>query len=73
MKTIIDSKLYTELKKELCWGTLFDDDYCPKNIEIPVLAGGLDHISETKKFFVFHDIGCNGRDNTFRIGDETSK
>ena len=48
---------------------LFDDDYNLKNPNIPVLFGGLDHISKTKKYFTFHDIGCNGRDNSFRIGD----
>ncbi len=70
MKTIYDNELYAELKKDLSWETLFDDDYCLKNSNIPVLSGGLDHISKTKKFFVFHDIGCNGRDNSFRIGRE---
>ena len=69
MKTIYDHQLYAELKKDLSWETLFDDDYCLKNSNIPILSGGLDHISKTKKYFVFHDIGCNGRDNSFRIGD----
>jgi hypothetical protein len=68
MITIYDDKLYEELKKNFSWDTLFDDDYNLKNPSIPILAGGLDHISKTKKFFVFHDIGCNGRDNSFRIG-----
>lgn len=69
MKTIYDHQLYADLEKNPDWETLFDDDYCLKNANIPILAGGLDHISKTKKFFVFHDIGCNGRDNSFRIGD----
>jgi hypothetical protein len=69
MITIYDDKLYEELKKDPSWKTLFDADFYPKNPNIPVLAGGLDHISKTKNFFVFHDIGCNGRDNSFRIGE----
>lgn len=74
MHTIYDHQLYTELKKDLSWETLFDEDYYLKNPNIPVLFGGLDHISKTKKFFYFHDIGCNGKDASFRIGDkETSK
>ncbi len=32
-----------------------------------MLAGGLDHITATKKQIQFHDIGCNGRDNSFQI------
>jgi hypothetical protein len=82
MHTIYDHQLYTELKECLSdgagnrklWETLFDEDYNLKNPNIPVLFGGLDHISKTKKFFYFHDIGCNGKDASFRIGDkETSK
>ena len=77
MYTIYDHQLYTELKECLSdgagnrklWETLFDEDYYLKNPNIPVLFGGLDHISKTKKYFTFHDIGCNGRDNSFRIGD----
>ena len=70
MKTIYDHQLYTELKKDLSWKTLFDADFYPKNSNIPILCGGIDHIKRTKKFFVFLDIGCNGRDNSFRIGRE---
>lgn len=70
MKTIYDHQLYTELKKDFSWETLFvDDDSYYKNPNIPILCGGLDHISKTKKYFTFHDIGCNGMDNSFRIGD----
>ena len=69
MKTLKDHKLFQELVENPCWETLFDADYNLKNPNIPVLFGGLDHISKTKKYFVFHDIGCNGRDNSFRIGD----
>ena len=73
MKTIYDHQLYAELKKDLSWETLFDGDYCLKNPNIPALFGGLDHISKTKKYFTFHDIGCNGRDNSFRIGDVSTR
>ena len=69
MHTIYDHQLYTELKKDLSWETLFDDDYYFKNPNIPNLFGGISHISKTKKYFTFHGIGCNGRDNSFRIGD----
>lgn len=69
MKTIYDQKLYAELKKNFSWETLFDDNCELKNSNIPILCGGLDHIETKNGFFVFHDIGCNGRDNSFRIGD----
>ena len=69
MKTLKDHNLFQELVENPCWETLFDADFYPKNPNIPVMFGGLDHISKTKKYFYFHDIGCNGRDNSFRIGD----
>jgi hypothetical protein len=69
MKTLKDHKLFQELVENPCWETLFDADFYPKNPNIPVLFGGLDHISKTKKYFTFNDIGCNGMDNSFRIGD----
>jgi hypothetical protein len=68
MITIYDEQLFAELEKEPAWDTLFDNDHNLKNVNIPILCGGLDHISKTKKFFVFHDICSNGRDNSFRIG-----
>lgn len=73
MITIYDDKLFADLEKKTEWATLFDADFCPKNPNIPVLAGGLDHISKSKKFFIFYDIGCNGRDNSFRIGRKEKK
>lgn len=73
MITIYDDKLYEELKKDPSWKTLFDADFYPKNPSIPILCGGLDHISKTNKYFTFHDIGCNGRDNSFRIGRKEKK
>lgn len=69
MITIYDNQLFADLEKKTEWATLFDDDFYPKNPNIPILLGGLSHIKRTKKFFVFLDIGCNGRDNSFRIGD----
>jgi hypothetical protein len=44
--------------KGLCETDLFDEVN---------LHGGLDHVTATKKQITFHDIGCNGRDNTFTI------
>jgi hypothetical protein len=73
MITIYDNQLFAELEKKPEWNTLFDNDYNPKNPNIPTLCGGLDHIKRTKKFFVFFDIGCNGRDNSFRIGRKEKK
>jgi len=73
MITIYDNRLYADLEKNPDWKTLFGADFNPKNPNIPILFGGLDHISKTKKFFVFHDIGCNGRDNSFRIGRKEKK
>ena len=70
MKTIYDHQLFAELEKDPDWKTLFDEEFYPKNPNIPILFGGLSHIKRTKKFFVFLDIGCNGRDNSFRIGRE---
>jgi hypothetical protein len=73
MITIYDNRLYADLEKNPDWKTLFGADFNPKNPNIPVLAGGLDHISKTKKYFTFHDIGCNGRDNSFRISRKEKK
>ena len=61
MITIYDRQLFAELEKDPDWKTLFDEEFYP--------FGGLSHIKRTKKYFTFHDIGCNGRDNSFRIGD----
>ena len=69
MKTIYDHQLFAELEKDPDWKTLFDEEFYPKNPNIPILFGGLSHIKRTKKFFVFLDIGSNGRDNSFRIGE----
>lgn len=68
MKTIYNHQLFEELKANPSWDTLFDNNKI-KNNEIPILSGGLDKITQTKKYITFHDIGCNGHDNSFRIGD----
>ena len=70
MKIIRDFKLYRELKTTPEWKTLFTDDYELKNANIPTLAGGLDHIHVTRDAVQFHDIGCNGRDNSFKVCDQ---
>lgn len=49
------------------WKCLFDDNGDIEDNDIPILAGGLDHITVTKNQVVFHDIGCNGKDNSFVI------
>jgi hypothetical protein len=50
------------------WKTLvenYDGDWRTIN-----LRGGLDHISESKKQFIFSDTGCNGLDNSFIVRSE---
>ncbi len=74
MKTIRDTKLFNEISdltetEEQAWNVLFDD-YNPKNIEIPWLCGGIDHIDRKEKGIYFHDRGCNGKDNSFVIRPE---
>ena len=32
---------------------------------MPILIGGLDHITVSKNQILVSDIGCNGRDNSF--------
>ena len=69
MKTIRNEKLFQELKTCPDWGTLFSDrEGTLKDLRIPTLAGGLDRITVTKSYVTFYDSGCNGRDNSFRIG-----
>jgi len=71
MKIIRDTKLFKELKKsENKWKCLFTENFELKNTEIPFFASELDHIEETKKQFVFHDRGSNGKDNSFIIRKE---
>lgn len=67
MITIKNTKLYNELKESAEWGVLFNSSYELKDERIPVFAGGLSHIVAKKRSIEFHDIGCNGRDNSFRI------
>jgi hypothetical protein len=69
MKTIRNTKLFNELKKNSSWETLFDGIDI-KDSEIPVFAGGLDHIDVKTGGIYFHDIGCNNRENSFVIRKE---
>jgi len=58
----VPSELFKEMKIGSPWLTLH------RNYEgLPILRGGLDHIAETKNQFVFHDIGCNGFDNSYIV------
>lgn len=75
MKTIRNTKLFNEISDLTetdgsAWGTLFDEDSNLKDYEIPTLSGGLDHVGRKRKGVYFHDIGCNGRDNSFVIRPE---
>ena len=67
MKKIIDAKLFSELVETPSWETLFDSTGELKNANIPILIGGLDRIHVGRRSIEFHDIGCNGRDNSFKI------
>ena len=69
MKAIRNTKLFNNLKKHPEWDTLFLDDNL-KDSEIPILAGGLDHIDIRPDGIYFHDIGSNNRDNSFVIRRE---
>lgn len=69
MITIRNTQLFHELHKTPTWATLWNDDNETK-VPIPTLRGGLDHITVTKKYVTFHDVGSNLGDNTFRIGPE---
>uniref|UniRef100_A0A6M3XP27 Uncharacterized protein n=1 Tax=viral metagenome TaxID=1070528 RepID=A0A6M3XP27_9ZZZZ len=79
MKTIRNTKLFNELKKNPEWSTLFTTGNYPesKDDDIPVLAGGLDHIDVKESGVYFHDIGMSsgGRilDNSFVIRPELVK
>jgi hypothetical protein len=71
MTTIYDTELFHELRANPEWETLWTTDetghYPIPKVGIPTLRGGLDHISVTKKYVTFHDIGMNGRTHSFRI------
>ncbi len=67
-KIIQNTKLFQKIKNaENKWSALFKDDYTLEDASIPIFAGGLDHIKETKNQIVFYDRGSNGKDNTFII------
>jgi hypothetical protein len=69
MITVRNTKLFNELKENPNWETLFDGTDI-KDSEIPVFAGGLNHIDIKPAGIYFHDIGCNDRDNSFVIRKE---
>jgi len=80
MKTIRNNQLFEELQTasrddDTLWGVLFEESedgpYC-RDPEIPVLAGGLDHVEVTKNGVYYYDIGCNGEDNSFVVRRELS-
>jgi hypothetical protein len=71
MTTIYDTKLFHELRATPEWETLWTTDASghypiPKCGWLPTIQG-LDHISSTKKYVTFHDIGVNGKCHSFRI------
>ena len=49
------------------WLGLFDNQCRLIDEDVPVFVGGLDNIEETRNQFIFHDIGCNGKDNSFIV------
>ena len=67
MTKIKNTKLLRELLISPQWETLFTTEPRLKDEEIPVLAGGLDRIEVKRNRVEFHDIGRNGRDNSFAI------
>jgi len=82
MIVIRNTKLFDLLKEKPEWDILFDfsevfgypNSQEPeiKDQEIPIFAGGFDHIEVKEKGIYFYDIGCNNRDNSFVIRKEIS-
>jgi hypothetical protein len=72
MKTIRDTKMFEMVSKvsdEKAFKAILD--YCEKyDCEHPRLRGGLDYIDRKEKGIYFHDIGCNGIDNSFVVRRE---
>jgi hypothetical protein len=72
MKIIRNTELFNEISDltetdDQAWSALFDEDFNLKDTDIPTLCGCLDHIDRKEKGVYFHDIGCNGKDNSFVI------
>lgn len=63
-------KFYGKKTKRKIWDALMQTDIMDY-VDYRPLAGGLDHITKTKKQITFHDIGVSrgGRiiDNTFTV------
>jgi hypothetical protein len=38
--------------------------------DLPIFHGGLSNIEETRNQFVFYDIGCNDKNNSFIVRKE---
>jgi len=72
MITIRNTELFWELKRMPEWETLFDDTDS-RVWEIPFFRSGLAHISVRDQGVYFHDIGSNGRANSFVIRPEIRK
>lgn len=71
-KIIQNTKLFEKIMNATNkWAALFKDEFGTlEDTRIPFFVSELDHISETKNQVVFHDRGCNGKDNTFIIRKE---
>ena len=72
MQTIRNSKLFEKImNSEDMWNALFKDNMGTiEDSRIPMFFGGLDHIDVKTNGIYFHDIGCNGKDNSFVIRKE---
>lgn len=73
MKIIRDTKLFDKIKDSNygAWDALFSDDQGTlENEGTPTFFGGLDHIDMKKRGVYYHDIGCNGKDNSFVVRPE---
>ena len=72
MIEIRNTKLFEKImaSKDM-WNALFKDNVGTlEDQRIPVFSGGLDHIDIKRNGIYFHDIVCNGKDNSFVIRKE---
>lgn len=65
------------MKSEDKWKVLFTEDFELIDENIPILAGGLDHIVVKENEIQYHDIGCETgsgyRDNSFTLRKDLVK